>query len=166
MVWLQSLHIATAIKGQIMGGFRRFIIGLADFVTVLGIVGVTIVAAFWGYTWARMAAIGTRGDEFSAGVFGILLGGGIGFCIAALAAAFLFTLSEIAANTRDTVVALRSGQPVVEPPQLSQAQNTAIDAGINTRYSKPSDTRMPNANGKKFLKASDELSDMSVNVLN
>jgi hypothetical protein len=77
-----------------MRGFRRFIIRIAEILTILMMVFATISFATSGLFWA-----GISGYSW---IVGLVLGAITGFALAALGAAILFLLIEIAQNTRPT----------------------------------------------------------------
>ncbi len=126
-----------------MGGFRRLVIGLTDFIAVATIVISTVAGAFVG------AAIGAAisrlpGSTENQTGLGLLVGAAIGFLPAAVGAALMFNLSEIATSTRKTERALtellRGNRPSDEfggdylPDDLAAASrgvlNTAMLFGI------------------------------------
>ena len=90
-----------------MGGLRRIVIALADVLAIIFIVLFTIGGALSGITYGAMA-----GGGGLATVLGIVLGAVIGFLSAAILAAFLFSLSEIAKNTRQMMLLLEGGADV------------------------------------------------------
>ena len=81
-----------------MDGFRRLIIGLADILALCAIVVFTVLGAFLGYSLGNAA--GSFDRNSTAPVGSVMLGAVAGFGISAMAAALMFTLSEIASNTR------------------------------------------------------------------
>lgn len=91
-----------------MSSFRRLIIGIAEVAAIVWIVGFTIVGGFVGL--ASKIPLMLIMNSFGAAVpdqavFGLLcfiLGMVVSFLVAAVLAAFMFTLSEIAENTRVT----------------------------------------------------------------
>jgi hypothetical protein len=77
-----------------MRGFRRFIIRIAEILTILTMVFATISFAISGVFWAAMSGYSW--------IVGLVLGAISGFALAAVGAAILFLLIEIAENTRRT----------------------------------------------------------------
>ena len=80
--------------GANMRGFRRFIIRFAEILTILTMAFATISFAISGLFWATMAGYSW--------IAGLVLGAISGFALAAVGAAILFLLIEIAENTRRT----------------------------------------------------------------
>jgi hypothetical protein len=111
-----------------MGGFRRFVIAFADIMAVCGIIIATVVGVSWGRFYGRIFGFGIQVDQNAVENIGGLIGGAAGFLTTCLLSAFLFTLSEIVANTRELVLLQRgqerrpdTGSPETrrEPPPLS-----------------------------------------------
>jgi uncharacterized membrane protein len=75
-----------------MRGFRRFIIKIAEVLTILTMVFLTISFAISGTFWTTLGGYSW--------ISGLVLGAISGFAVAALGAAILFLLIEIAENTR------------------------------------------------------------------
>ncbi len=77
-----------------MDGFRKFIISTAEvmMVIVVGIMTIGIAISTAGTMGMMMGGAGW--------ILGFLIGGGIGFVIASVIAAYFFLLREIAENTR------------------------------------------------------------------
>jgi hypothetical protein len=80
--------------GANMRGFRRFIIRFAEILTILTMAFATISFAISGLFWATMGGYSR--------IAGLVLGAISGFALAAVGAAILFLLIEIAENTRRT----------------------------------------------------------------
>lgn len=89
-----------------MGGFRRFIISMANGFAVAAVIGVTLFSAiFMAISFSQYGRLtGTSGY----GALGFLLGGVIGFIVSGMSAALFFILSEIATNTRNTALLLQA----------------------------------------------------------
>jgi hypothetical protein len=111
-----------------MGGLRRIVIALADVLAIIFIVLFTIGGGFSGAASSQMYGGGGAGM-----VVGFIVGAAVGFLIAAVLAAFLFSLSEIAANTRQILLMLEGGagpsaamrgapRETGPPPDMSQPQ--------------------------------------------
>ena len=85
-----------------MGWFRRLIIGCAEFIAILFVIGSTAFGVLIGrvYLIAYGAAQGLEVRETPAAI----LGGVLGFASAVLASAVLFLLIEIARNTRQLLL--------------------------------------------------------------
>jgi len=118
---------------------------------VLGIIVATIVAAVFGSIYGRIVGTAYGNDSwFNAGT---LIGGASGFLTSSLAAAFLFTLSEIAANTRNILVLMQdvSGKKVTRD---AHAEEPRFDKETDRRGSK-----------KQFVSAQSELSEASLTIL-
>jgi hypothetical protein len=101
-----------------MSDFRRFVMSLSGLCCLVLIIASTVIAGFLG-----AAAIGLVTGRSENAVIGFLLGGATGFVFAALPAAMMFTLTEIAANTRRTAQFLEGTavQPTAPgPPQTPQ----------------------------------------------
>lgn len=91
--------------GVTMGGFRRIVIALADILAIIFIVLFTIGGGLSGAASSAMYG----GGGAASMVFGFLLGAVSGFLVSAILAAFLFSLSEIAKNTRQVMLLLEGG---------------------------------------------------------
>jgi hypothetical protein len=98
-----------------MSGFRRFVIGLSGFCSFVLIVGFAIIAGFGG-----AIAIGLISGRSDSAAIGFIVGAALGFFFAALPAAMMFTLTEIAENTRKTVRLLEG--VAVQPPSPGPSQ--------------------------------------------
>ena len=85
--------------GVTMGGFRRIVIALADILAIIFIVLFTIGGGLSAAASSQMLGGGGGAGTM---ILGFVLGALGGFLVAAVLAAFLFSLSEIAANTRQT----------------------------------------------------------------
>lgn len=89
-----------------MNEFRRFIIGLAEGLQVVGIACVTLafgaIGAAIGHGMFSGPFVSFAAHRMSsvAELIGFIVGGFVGFTISATAAALLFTLSQIENNTR------------------------------------------------------------------
>ena len=88
-----------------MGGFRRIVIALADILAIIFIVLFTIGGGFSGAASSQIYG----GGGATSMIVGFLLGALGGFLVSAILAAFLFSLSEIAANTRQVMLLLEGG---------------------------------------------------------
>jgi hypothetical protein len=100
-----------------MSDFRRFVIGLSGFCSLVLIIAATIISGFVGA--AAIGIISGRGENAA---LGFLLGAVSGFCCAALPAAMVFTFVEIAENTRKTLQLLEGA--VVRDSQPGSSQTT------------------------------------------
>jgi hypothetical protein len=85
-------NVGELIGGLNMRGFRRFIIKIAEVLTILTMVFLTISFAISGMFWTALGGYSW--------ISGLVLGAISGFAVAALGAAILFLLIEIAENTR------------------------------------------------------------------
>jgi hypothetical protein len=107
-----------------MSDFRRFVIGLSGLCSLVLIIAATIIAGLIG-----AFAIGFVTGRGENAALGFLLGAASGFCCAALPAAMMFTLVEIAENTRKTVRLLEDAvvrAPSPEPPMAQQQSRIRI----------------------------------------
>jgi hypothetical protein len=101
-----------------MSAFRRFVMGAAQFSMILMIVGLTIAGGLIGVasketTLLFMETYGmTLQDETKGTVLSFVFGAVSGFFTAASIAAVLFTLVEIAQNTRATLEMLQGRKPL------------------------------------------------------
>jgi hypothetical protein len=104
--------------------FRRFVMGLAGLCAVFLIVASTIVGGFAGAaTSTLVSGLMTGRPGPGNAVIGFLLGAASGFFFAALPAAMMFALMEIAENTRRTALLLGgagTAHPVAQPPVTPQ----------------------------------------------
>ncbi len=91
-----------------MSQLRRLVIALAETVAVLGIIVFTLVGGISGAGYARLVGFGFGGQQDYTAL-GFLIGAMVGFFVSALPAAFLFTMSEILANTRRMIALLQHG---------------------------------------------------------
>jgi hypothetical protein len=114
---LNTKRPTSASGGRAMSAFRRFIMGAAQISMVVMIVGLTIAGgligvASRGTALLFMAAYGmTVQDESKGAVLSFVFGAVAGFFTAASIAAILFTLVEIAQNTRATLEMLQGRKP-------------------------------------------------------
>jgi hypothetical protein len=84
-----------------MGAFRRFVMALAGISAVFLIIIATIAGGFAGAAAsALISGLLTGHPGPGNAVIGFLLGAATGFFFAALPATMMFTLTEIAENTR------------------------------------------------------------------
>ncbi len=80
-----------------MGGFRRFIIKIAEVMMVFFVILLTLALAI-------SAAVAAQDYGSASAILAFIVGGILGFIIASVLAAFFFLLAEIAANTRAEVL--------------------------------------------------------------
>jgi hypothetical protein len=103
-----------------MGALRRIVIAMADALAIVCIIGLTIgggaIAAF--YVVLQSQVLGRPAG--SSAVFAFMVGAVTGFILAALFAAIIFSLSEIAANTLATV-RLLEGENFKEKKEQAEA---------------------------------------------
>jgi hypothetical protein len=107
---LRLICLGAERREAIMSAFRRLVIGVAEVVQVISIVVVTLGGGMLGRSLMVMYSLRPftaqqvqSGQVTVAGsvpMLGFIIGATIGFCLAATAAAILFTLAEIASNTR------------------------------------------------------------------
>jgi predicted Co/Zn/Cd cation transporter (cation efflux family) len=97
-----------------MGEFRRFVIGLSSLTAVVLIIASAIIGGLCG---AAFSAIASGGRSENA-VIGFIFGAVSGFFFAALPCTIMFTLMEIAENTRRTAELL--GGTATQQPQAGQ----------------------------------------------
>jgi hypothetical protein len=91
-----------------MSEFRRFVIGLVNLLLLLAIVLATIGGAISGGAVLPNLNIGAlRPLSGSEPIVGAIGGAIFGFLVSAIPAVFLFLLTEIADNTRQTLLELR-----------------------------------------------------------
>jgi hypothetical protein len=108
-----------------MSDFRRFILRIVDVLGVLSIFGGAFLFALLGYALGETT--GRISGSVGLGPIYFVLGGVIGFIIFAIPAALMFSLSEIAANTRETLLAVRQSKIGSEGHQIQIAHaNQAI----------------------------------------
>jgi hypothetical protein len=113
-----TLNVLHLVGGRAMSAFRRLIMGAAQFSMVVMIVGLTIAGglisvASKATTVLFMEAYGiTVQDESKIAVLSFVFGAVSGFFTAASIAAVLFTLVEIAQNTRATLEMLQGRKPL------------------------------------------------------
>jgi hypothetical protein len=83
------------------------VIGIVNILAVLAIILTTLVGARSGYELASsyLVYFGVRGED--ARTWGVIFGGILGFLASAIPAVVVFALTEIANNTRQTLLELR-----------------------------------------------------------
>jgi glycopeptide antibiotics resistance protein len=93
-----------------MGGFRRFVIAVGDIAALLGIIVVTLMGVVVGSATELLQTYFSsewfHDNPQYTDITGALVGGMLGFLAASIIASVLFALSEIASNSRQTVLAL------------------------------------------------------------
>lgn len=112
--------------------FRRFVIGLTEFLIILSIIVGTYGGAKLGLLLGQLAAtspgmsqqqwlqqtVSVAGVQMSMPEFlGLIIGGGMGFIIPAVTASMLFVLIEIQRSCRQTAATLMilGGGPMQDP---------------------------------------------------
>jgi hypothetical protein len=106
-----------------MGRFRRFVIGISEVLAIILIVAVTFVSALAGYKFIHFLT-----GQPDQALIGLLVGSCIGFIVSALPAAAMFTLAEIADNSRKTVLLLEENL-VATPPATQQQPQQVLPPG-------------------------------------
>lgn len=113
-----------------MEGFRRFVIGTAEICAIIGIVIATIAGGVTGASMGQYSR--AYGGVDHSGLYA-LLGLVIGLLLSVLAASFLFTLTEIANNTRASLEILRGGRPA-QPSAAPQASAGVAGDAMSDPY--------------------------------
>jgi hypothetical protein len=141
-----------------MGGFRRIVIALANILAIIGIVLSTIGGGFSGAASSQIYG----GGGATAMVVGFVLGALVGFLVAAILAAFLFLLTEIATNTRQTMLMLEGGAGL----GAGLAAGAGVRGGPKEQGPPPADISQPQMRGDgPFFNVRSELSAQAQRIL-
>lgn len=109
-----------------MGDFRRFVIDIGEvaliIVMILTTLGMAIIGTSIGISLDRILGPSRAGGP---AIFGFLIGGAVGFVIAAASAAVVFMLAETAKHTKQTADEVRRLVDLVSQASQSLAVRDA-----------------------------------------
>jgi hypothetical protein len=118
-----------------MEDFRRFVTGLAEVFAIIGIVVATIAGGVIGNSMGSAARMYGGADHSGMYAFFGLV---VGFLSSVLATSFLFTLSEIANNTRQSLDILRrTAPPLPDTPATEPIEEPGMTFDAHAESDRP-----------------------------
>ena len=100
-----TVRVFRLIAETKMSWFRRAVIGIAEVVQIVVMIGMTLIGGFAGIFRSIVFELTQRFDADgidyrSNGNWGLVLGASVAFVVSTTVAALIFTLAQIEVNTR------------------------------------------------------------------